>query len=106
MSPILDGSEMLELSRPHDGIPLLAPVVTDMKQAAHALNWCVAEMERRYRLMSKPGRAQSVGFQREDPRGPERGEPHPQPFSLTPEALNLWTACPHRRRGHRRTGWI
>ena len=45
--------KMLEMSV-YEGIPhLLAPVVTDMKQAANALNWCVAEMERRYRLMSK-----------------------------------------------------
>ena len=47
--------KMLEMSV-YEGIPhLLAPVVTDMKQAAHGLNWCVAEMERRYKLMSKLG---------------------------------------------------
>jgi len=47
--------KMLELSV-YEGIPhLLAPVVTDMKQAGNALNWCVAEMERRYRLMSTLG---------------------------------------------------
>ena len=47
--------KMLEMSV-YEGIPhLLAPVVTDMRQAAHGLNWCVAEMERRYKLMSKLG---------------------------------------------------
>jgi S-DNA-T family DNA segregation ATPase FtsK/SpoIIIE len=59
---ILIDPKMLELSI-YEGIPhLLAPVVTDMKQAANALNWCVAEMERRYKLMSagraQPGRLQ------------------------------------------------
>ena len=47
--------KMLELSV-YEGIPhLLAPVVTDMKLAGNALNWCVGEMERRYRLMSTLG---------------------------------------------------
>ena len=51
---ILIDPKMLELSV-YEGIPhLLAPVVTDMRQAANALNWCVAEMERRYKLMSMP----------------------------------------------------
>jgi S-DNA-T family DNA segregation ATPase FtsK/SpoIIIE len=52
---ILIDPKMLEMSV-YEGIPhLLAPVVTDMKQAANALNWCVGEMERRYKLMSKLG---------------------------------------------------
>ncbi len=52
---ILIDPKMLELSV-YEGIPhLLAPVVTDMRQAAHALNWCVGEMERRYKLMSALG---------------------------------------------------
>ena len=47
--------KMLELSV-YEGIPnLLSPVVTDMKEAANALRWCVAEMERRYKLMAKLG---------------------------------------------------
>ena len=55
---IMIDPKMLELSV-YEGIPhLLAPVVTDMKEAANALRWCVAEMERRYRLMSSLGRAQ------------------------------------------------
>ncbi len=49
---IMVDPKMLELSI-YEGIPhLLAPVVTDMKQAANALNWCVTEMEKRYKLMS------------------------------------------------------
>ena len=56
---------MLELSV-YEGIPhLLAPVVTDMKEAAQALNWCVAEMERRYRLMASLGVRNLAGFNRQ-----------------------------------------
>src|SRR3546814_19473632 len=52
---ILIDPKMLEMSV-YEGIPhLLAPVVTDMRHAANALNWCVGEMEKRYRLMSKMG---------------------------------------------------
>ena len=55
MRLILVDPKMLELSI-YEGIPhLLAPVVTDMKHAANALNWCVAEMEKRYKLMSALG---------------------------------------------------
>jgi S-DNA-T family DNA segregation ATPase FtsK/SpoIIIE len=47
----------------YEGIPhLLAPVVTDMKQAANGLNWCVGEMERRYKLMSKLGVRNLAGY--------------------------------------------
>jgi S-DNA-T family DNA segregation ATPase FtsK/SpoIIIE len=54
--------KMLEMSV-YEGIPhLLAPVVTDMRQAAHGLNWCVAEMERRYKLMSKMGVRNLAGY--------------------------------------------
>jgi len=54
--------KMLEMSV-YEGIPhLLAPVVTDMRQAAHGLNWCVAEMERRYKLMSKLGVRNLAGY--------------------------------------------
>jgi len=59
---ILVDPKMLELSA-YEGIPhLLAPVVTDMKQAAQALGWCVGEMERRYRLMSAVGVRHLAGF--------------------------------------------
>ena len=52
MRLIMVDPKMLELSI-YEGIPhLLAPVVTDMKQAANALHWCVGEMEKRYKLMS------------------------------------------------------
>jgi len=59
---ILIDPKMLELSV-YEGIPhLLAPVVTDMRQAANALNWCVAEMERRYKLMSMLGVRNLAGY--------------------------------------------
>ena len=59
---ILIDPKMLELSV-YEGIPhLLAPVVTDMRQAAHALNWCVGEMERRYKVMSALGVRNLAGF--------------------------------------------
>ncbi len=59
---ILIDPKMLELSV-YEGIPhLLAPVVTDMKQAANALHWCVGEMERRYKLMSTLGVRNLSGY--------------------------------------------
>ena len=62
---ILVDPKMLELSV-YEGIPhLLAPVVTDMKEAAQALNWCVAEMERRYKLMAALGVRNLAGFNRQ-----------------------------------------
>ena len=80
---IMVDPKMLELSI-YEGIPhLLAPVVTDMKQAANALNWCVAEMERRYKLMSA-GRAQSGRLQPED-QG-RRQERRKDPQSVQPDA--------------------
>ena len=61
---IMIDPKMLELSV-YEGIPhLLAPVVTDMKHAANALRWCVAEMERRYQLMSALGVRNIAGFNR------------------------------------------
>ena len=78
--------KMLELSV-YEGIPhLLAPVVTDMKQAANALNWCVGEMERRYKLLSKLGVRQLAGYNRKIADAAQRGEIVPNPFSLTPDA--------------------
>jgi S-DNA-T family DNA segregation ATPase FtsK/SpoIIIE len=59
---IMIDPKMLEMSV-YEGIPhLLCPVVTDMKQAANGLNWCVAEMERRYKLMSKLGVRNLAGY--------------------------------------------
>jgi S-DNA-T family DNA segregation ATPase FtsK/SpoIIIE len=61
---IMIDPKMLELSV-YEGIPhLLAPVVTDMKQAANALRWCVAEMERRYQLMAALGVRNIAGYNR------------------------------------------
>ena len=77
--------KMLEMSV-YEGIPhLLAPVVTDMKQAANGLNWCVAEMERRYKLMSKAGVRNLAGFNQKIDEARARGEFIYNPFSLTPD---------------------
>jgi len=83
---ILIDPKMLELSI-YEGIPhLLAPVVTDMRQAGHALNWAVAEMERRYKLMSKLGVRNLAGYNQKIIDAEKREEKIPNPFSLTPEA--------------------
>ncbi|MCV2358050.1 DNA translocase FtsK 4TM domain-containing protein [Paucibacter sp. TC2R-5] len=82
---ILIDPKMLEMSV-YEGIPhLLAPVVTDMKQASNALNWCVGEMERRYKLMSKMGVRNLAGYNKKIDEAHERGESIGNPFSLTPE---------------------
>ncbi len=83
---ILIDPKMLEMSV-YEGIPhLLAPVVTDMRQAGHALNWCVGEMERRYRLMSKLGVRNLSGYNAKIAEAEKREEHLPNPFSLTPDA--------------------
>jgi S-DNA-T family DNA segregation ATPase FtsK/SpoIIIE len=77
---------MLELSV-YEGIPhLLAPVVTDMKLAGNALNWCVGEMERRYRLMSTLGVRNLGGYNAKVGEARKGGTPLTNPFSLTPDA--------------------
>ncbi len=82
---ILIDPKMLELSV-YEGIPhLLAPVVTDMRQAANALNWCVAEMERRYKLMSMLGVRNLAGYNQKIKDADKTGEKIPHPFSLTPD---------------------
>ena len=82
---ILIDPKMLELSV-YEGIPhLLAPVVTDMRQAANALNWCVAEMERRYKLMSMLGVRNLAGYNQKIKEAEKAGEKIPHPFSLTPD---------------------
>jgi S-DNA-T family DNA segregation ATPase FtsK/SpoIIIE len=92
---ILIDPKMLEMSV-YEGIPhLLAPVVTDMKQAANALNWCVAEMERRYKLMSKLGVRQLSGYNRKLEEAAARGEKIGNPFSLTPEEPEPLERLPH-----------
>ncbi len=83
---ILIDPKMLEMSV-YEGIPhLLAPVVTDMRHAANALNWCVGEMEKRYRLMSKMGVRNLAGYNSKIRDAIKREEPIPNPFSLTPDA--------------------
>ena len=83
---ILIDPKMLELSV-YEGIPhLLAPVVTDMRQAANALNWCVNEMERRYKLMSSLGVRNLAGYNQKIKEAEKIGEKIPHPFSLTPDA--------------------
>ena len=81
---IMIDPKMLELSI-YEGIPhLLAPVVTDMKLAANALNWCVNEMEKRYRLLSHMGVRNLAGFNQKIAEATTRGEKLANPFSLTP----------------------
>jgi S-DNA-T family DNA segregation ATPase FtsK/SpoIIIE len=83
---IMVDPKMLELSI-YEGIPhLLAPVVTDMKQAANALHWCVTEMEKRYKLMSAMGVRNIAGLNSKIRDAEKRGEHIPNPLSLTPEA--------------------
>ena len=87
--------KMLEMSV-YEGIPhLLAPVVTDMKQAANGLTWCVAEMERRYKLMSKMGVRNLGGFNTKMDEAQARGEFIYNPFSLTPESPEPLKRLPH-----------
>lgn len=81
---IMVDPKMLELSV-YDGIPhLLAPVVVDMKEAALALNWCVAEMERRYKLMSLLGVRNLAGCNHKIEEARKAGKPLTNPQSLTP----------------------
>ena len=83
---IMIDPKMLELSV-YDGIAhLLAPVVTDMKLAANALSWCVAEMDRRYRLMSALGVRNLAGYNQKIRDAAAAGRKVPNPFSLTPDA--------------------
>jgi S-DNA-T family DNA segregation ATPase FtsK/SpoIIIE len=78
--------KMLEMSV-YEGIPhLLAPVVTDMKQAANGLTWCVAEMERRYKLMSKLGVRNLAGYNAKIDEAKAKEQFIYNPFSLTPES--------------------
>jgi len=87
--------KMLEMSV-YEGIPhLLAPVVTDMKQAANGLNWCVAEMERRYKLMSKLGVRNLAGYNVKIDEAKAREEFIYNPFSLTPEEPEPLQRLPH-----------
>jgi len=77
---IMIDPKMLELSV-YEGIPhLLAPVVTDMKEASNALRWCVAEMERRYKLMAAVGVRNLAGYNRKVREALDAGQPIPDPL--------------------------
>ncbi|MBH5329828.1 DNA translocase FtsK 4TM domain-containing protein [Eikenella sp. S3360] len=82
---IMIDPKMLELSV-YEGIPhLLCPVVTDMREAGQALNWCVAEMEKRYRLLAHAGVRNLVGFNQKVAEAAAAGKPLPNPFSPNPD---------------------
>jgi S-DNA-T family DNA segregation ATPase FtsK/SpoIIIE len=82
---ILIDPKMLELSI-YEGIPhLLAPVVTDMKQAANALVWCAGEMDQRFRLMSNLGVRNLAGYNQKIRDAQKAGTPLTNPFSVTPD---------------------
>ena len=83
---ILIDPKMLEMSVYADIAHLLCPVVTDMRQAGHALNWVVGEMERRYKLMSVLGARGVAGFKKQVDEAHGKGEHIANPFSLTPDA--------------------
>lgn len=85
---IMIDPKMLELSV-YEGIPhLLAPVVTDMKEAANSLRWCVAEMDRRYRLMSALGVRNIGGYNRKVRDAIDAGEPLKDPIFKPPEIFD------------------
>jgi S-DNA-T family DNA segregation ATPase FtsK/SpoIIIE len=82
---IMVDPKMLELSV-YEGIPhLLTPVVTDMKEAANALRWCVAEMDRRYRLMAALGVRNIGGYNRKVKDAIQAGKPIPDPTWTPPQ---------------------
>jgi|TARA_B110000305_G_scaffold110462_1_gene124403 S-DNA-T family DNA segregation ATPase FtsK/SpoIIIE len=92
---ILVDPKMLELSV-YEGIPhLLAPVVTEMPKAAHALNWCVGEMDRRYRLMSSLGVRNLSGFNTKIRQAEKANKKIDNPFSLNPEEPEPLQELPH-----------
>lgn len=95
---ILIDPKMLELSV-YEGIPhLLAPVVTDMKEAANALRWAVGEMERRYKLMSALGVRNLAGCNEKISAAAEKGEPLRDPFHNPAEAFDPDLPAPELER--------
>jgi S-DNA-T family DNA segregation ATPase FtsK/SpoIIIE len=85
---IMIDPKMLELSV-YEGIPhLLAPVVTDMKEASNSLRWCVAEMDRRYRLMSGLGVRNIGGYNRKVKEAIDAGDPIKDPTFRPPELFD------------------
>ncbi len=91
---ILIDPKMLELSV-YDNIPhLLTPVITDMSQASHALNWAVAEMDKRYKLMSAFGVRNLAGFNQKLKEAVTKDNPLTNPFSLNPEQPEVLEELP------------
>lgn len=92
---IMVDPKMLELAV-YEGIPhLLAPVVTDMKQAGNALRWAIAEMERRYQIMAALGVRNIAGHNRKLRDAEERGKPIIDPLSATPEEAEPLATLPY-----------
>ncbi len=90
---IMVDPKMLELSV-YEGIPhLLTPVVTDMKEAANALRWCVAEMDRRYQLMAKLGVRNITGYNKKIREAEKAGTPYADPF-FRPDMLSTEEQIP------------
>ncbi|MBW5407284.1 DNA translocase FtsK 4TM domain-containing protein [Morganella morganii] len=86
---IMIDPKMLELSV-YEGIPhLLTQVVTDMKDAANALGWCVAEMERRYKLMSALGVRNLAGYNEKILMAESMGRPIPDPFWKPADSMEM-----------------
>jgi S-DNA-T family DNA segregation ATPase FtsK/SpoIIIE len=92
---ILIDPKMLELSVYQDIPHLLAPVVTDMKQATNALGWCVAEMDRRYKLMSWLGVRNLSGFNHKVAEAEKQGRKLEDPFALDTGEPQPLQAMPH-----------
>ncbi|MGL1834752.1 DNA translocase FtsK [Rhodocyclaceae bacterium SMB388] len=92
---IMVDPKMLELSI-YEGIPhLLAPVVTDMKHAANALNWCVTEMDKRYKLMAAVGVRNLAGFNKAVTDAAKAEKPLTNPFTITPDNPEPLETLPH-----------
>ncbi|MFN2308557.1 MAG: DNA translocase FtsK [Gammaproteobacteria bacterium] len=95
---IMIDPKMLELSIYADIPHLLTPVVTDMKEAANALRWCVAEMERRYKLMAALGVRNIAGYNRKIKEAEDRGEPILDPLYKPEEQLDPEAPAPELTR--------
>ena len=92
---IMVDPKMLELSI-YEGIPhLLAPVVTDMKHAANALNWCVVEMDKRYKLMAAVGVRNLAGYNKAVTQAAETDKPMTNPFAINPDNPEPLETLPH-----------
>ncbi|WP_332672597.1 DNA translocase FtsK [Aromatoleum sp.] len=92
---IMVDPKMLELSI-YEGIPhLLAPVVTDMKHAANALNWCVVEMDKRYKLMAAVGVRNLAGFNKAVADAAKAEKPMTNPFAINPDNPEPLETLPH-----------